>query len=171
MIHSAGLSRDYLIRALSVGELNILDRLFDYNDIDEMISENARSIESGITDIFGLFHAGMIIGELHVKYESEDEREAVRDRRAYLNAFRIHEDHQNRGLGKYLLRNVIELLATKGYSEFTIGVEDDNARAAHIYSDFGFTELVARKSEEYQGDSYEYNLYLKRVNVEKGAKK
>ncbi len=157
------MSQNYDIRTLNTNELNILSRLFDYNDIDEMISENARAIESGIKDIFGLFHDGIIIGELHVKYESDDKREAVRGRRAYLYAFRVHEDFQNRGFGKYLLRNVIELLTAKGYSEFTIGVEDDNARAAHIYSVFGFTELVARKSEEYQGDSYEYNLYLKRM--------
>lgn len=49
----------------------------------------------------------------------------------------------------------------KGYSEFTIGVEDDNETAVHIYSKLGFTQLVGKISEEYQGDSYEYGLYLR----------
>ncbi len=163
MIHSESLPQDYSIRTLNAGELNILRRLFSYNDIEAMVSENARAIEGGIIDIFGLFHNGTIIGELHVKYESDDEREAVKGRRAYLFAFRVHEDFQNLGLGKCLLRNVIKQLTAMGYSELTIGVEDDNPRAAHIYFSFGFTELVARKLEEYQGDSYEYNLYLRHI--------
>ena len=59
------------------------------------------------------------------------------------------------------MNKVISILAEKGYSEFTIGVEDDNEKAIHIYSKLGFTQLIGRMSEEYQGDSYEYGLYLK----------
>ena len=50
-----------------------------------------------------------------------------------------------------------------GYTEFTVGVEDDNERAIHIYHSMGFNEFLLRKQEEYQGDAYEYNLYLKRT--------
>lgn len=60
--------------------------------------------------------------------------------------------------------NIISLLAEKGCSEFTIGVEDGNETAKHIYSKLGFTQLIGRISEEYQGDSYEYGLYLKAGN-------
>lgn len=60
-----------------------------------------------------------------------------------------------------MLNGVISMLMQKGYSEFTIGVEDDNETAVHIYSKFGFTQLVGKISEEYQGDSYKYGLYLK----------
>lgn len=150
------------IRTLSVSELPILSELFDYNDIEDMIAENVRNIDHGIVDIFGLFKDSRLLGELHVMYQSEDEQAAVLGKRAYLFAFRIHEDFQGRGLGKYLMKSVIEYLEEKGYSEFTIGVEDDNARAIHIYEKFGFDEIIARKREEYQGDAYEYNLYLRR---------
>ena len=95
-------------------------------------------------------------------YKSEDEYTAIPGRRAYLFAFRVKEDFQNKGYGTYLLKVVLDLLKEKGYSEFTVGVEDDNLRARHIYQEIGFTEFLIRKQEEYQGDSYEYNLYLKR---------
>ena len=49
-----------------------------------------------------------------------------------------------------------------GYTEFTIGVEDDNAVAVEMYRKAGFTKLLLRKREVYQGDAYEYNLYLKK---------
>ena len=101
------------------------------------------------------------IGELHAVYESDDER-AVKKKRAYLFAFRIHEDYQGRGYDKQLFHNVINTLTKHGYTEFTVGVEDDNARAKRIYDSFGFTELFARKYEYYQGDGYEYGLYLRR---------
>lgn len=48
------------------------------------------------------------------------------------------------------------------YCEFTVGVEDDNFRAMHMYRALGFNEFVLRKQEEYQGDWYEYDLYLMR---------
>lgn len=38
----------------------------------------------------------------------------------------------------------------------------DNYRAIHMYQTLGFNKFVLRKQEEYQGDRYEYNLYLKR---------
>ena len=57
---------------------------------------------------------------------------------------------------------VIAAIEARGYREITIGVEDENTLAKHIYAKFGFTEFVERRSESYQGDSYEYDLLLRR---------
>ncbi len=149
------------VRFINTDELSLLFQLFDYNDPDEMISENTRNINKGKIDIFGLFQEDMLIGELHAAYVHDDERFAVRNNRAYLSAFRIHKDFQGKGYGQFLLNNVIAMLGKRGYSEFTIGVEDDNKTAIHIYSKLGFTRLIGRMSEEYQGDKYEYGLYLR----------
>lgn len=111
---------------------------------------------------FFLYDNGILIGELHVLYESDDENYAVRGRRAYLFAFRVRTGFQNKGYGTYLLKEVLSALKKKGYCEFTVGVEDDNFRAMHVYRTLGFNEFVLRKQEEYQGDRYEYDLYLMR---------
>lgn len=150
-----------IIRPIAISELPILIQLFDYNDPAEMIEQNERDINNGNIDIFVMFNNDRPIGELHAAYESDDDR-AVKGKRAYLFAFRIHEDYQGRGYGKRLLQSVIDTLTEQGYYEFTVGVEDENDRARHIYESFGFTELIARKYEEYQGNGYEYGLYLKR---------
>lgn len=149
------------IRALQADELEILTELYTYNDVNEMIKDNSVKIKSGIIDIFCLYENSVLIGELRVMYENEDKRFAVKDRRVYLYAFRIHKDFRGKGLGKYLLSNVINKLWKNGYTEFTVGVEDDNKKAEYIYKSFGFDKLIARIQEEYQGDKYEYNLYLK----------
>lgn len=148
------------VTTLDVQELHRLTELYNYNDIDEMITKCTDEIQKNIIDIFVLSNDSKLIGELHAKYQSDDDNFAVRGRRAYLFAFRVHKNYQGKGYGKYLIKEVIEILKEKGYSEFTIGIEDDNLIAHHIYHSLGFNELLLRKKEEYQGDFYEYNLYL-----------
>ena len=150
------------VEKLSAEDLSILTELFDYHDVQRMIAECAWEIQSRKIDIFVLFDQGMLVGELHAMYENEDARMASRGRRAYLFAFRVREDCQGKGYGTHLMKTVLAALRADGYSEFTIGVEDDNTRAARLYQAFGFTELIARKQEAYQGDAYEYGLYLKK---------
>ena len=152
-----------LVRKLKVSEIPKLTELFKYKDVNEMIVENTKEMENGVIDIFGLFDGDKIIGELRAKYISDDNRFAEKDKRTYLYAFRIHQKHQGKGLGNFLLENVLESLAENGYNEFTVGVENDNARARYMYEKNGFTEPIARIKESYQGDSYEYDLLLKRI--------
>lgn len=153
----------YIVRKLKTTELLLLTHLFYYKNVDEMIVENTKEIENGVIDIFGLFDGDKIIGELRAKYISDDKRFAEKNKRAYLYAFRIHQKHQGKGLGNFLLENVLESLEENGYSEFTVGVEDDNSIARYMYEKHGFTETIARIKESYQGDSYEYDLLLKRI--------
>lgn len=151
-----------IARKLKTTELPILTELFNYKDIDDMISENAHNIEDGIIDIFALFDDDKLIGELHVKYDNVDKDFAEKGKRAYLFAFRIHKDYQGKGFGSYLLETVIDELNANGYHELTVGVEDDNIRARYMYKKLGFIHLIARIKETYQGDSYEYDLLLRK---------
>lgn len=154
-----------IVRKLQTTELTILTELFNYKDVDDMIAENTRNIENGIIDIFALFGDNKLIGELHVKYDNEDKDFAEKGKRAYLFAFRIHKDYQGKDLGSYLLETVIDQLSSIGYHELTVGVEDDNIRARYMYEKYGFTNPIARIKETYQGDSYEYDLLLRKATL------
>ena len=137
------------VRTINTDELNLLLQLFDYNNPDEMIAENTRGIIEDKIDIFGLFQENRLIGEIHVAYIHDDDRFAVKNKRAYLFAFRIHKNFQGKGYCQFLMNEVVSILSEKGYSVFTIGVEDDNETAKHIYSKLGFTQLIGRISEKY----------------------
>ena len=150
------------IKRLASQDLYVLWELFDYNNVEQMVSECGYNIQNGIIDIFVLYDENTLIGELRVRSESNDESFAIRGKRAYLYAFRVREGFRNKGYGTYLLKSVLSELKANGYSEFTVGVEDDNPRAIHMYQALGFNEFILRRQEEYQGDRYEYNLYLKR---------
>lgn len=153
-----------IVRKLKTSELPILTELFNYKDVDDMIAENTHNIENGTIDIFTLFDDAKLIGELHVKYDNEDKDFAEKGKRAYLFAFRVHKDYQGKGLGSYLLETVIDELSNIGYHELTVGVEDDNSRARYMYEKHGFIQSIARIKETYQGDSYEYDLLLRKCN-------
>lgn len=150
------------VEKLAIHDLRILIQLFDYNNVEQMILECTNDIQKGIIDIFVLYDDEVLIGEIHVMYKSDNEMYAIPGKRAYMFAFRIRESYQNKGYGTYLLKTVLTMLKKQGYSEFTVGVEDNNFRAIHMYQKMGFREFVLRKKEEYQWDAYEYNLYLKR---------
>lgn len=147
---------------MKVEELPTLSQLFEYHDLDAMIADKTNVITNNTGCIFALYVEARLVGELHVKYRSEDALEAVLHQRAYLFAYRIQDDYQGKGWGKLLLTTVIAELENEGYKEFTIGVEDDNLLARHIYEASGFTEVIARKEDSYQGDSYEYDLLLRK---------
>lgn len=149
------------VRPAAPVDLPRLTSLFDYNDVPAMIAENAQLIESGDFSIYLLLEDDALIGELHVTWRSDDPLAAIDGQRAYLSAFRVREERQGLGYGQHLLREVIRTIEGAGYREITVGVEDDNARAKHMYAKFGFTEFVTRRHESYQGDSYEYDLLLR----------
>lgn len=148
-------------RKLKIEELGKLTELFNYKNIDEMITENSENISNGFRDIFVLFYEDKLIGELHISYENENPVFAQKSKRAYLFAYRIHKDFQGKGFGKILLENTLKELENQGYYEFTVGVEDDNIRARYIYKKYGFNTVISRQKESYQGDIYEYDLLLK----------
>ena len=150
------------VRPLTADELPALTALFDYNDAEAMLAENRAAIADGSIDIFGLFRGDALLGELRVRYTADDDRLAVRGVRAYLYAFRVRPEHRGQGVGKHLLSSVIATLSERGCTEMTVGVEDDNPRARHIYESLGFTEKIARLTESYQGDEYSFDLLLKK---------
>lgn len=121
-------------------------------------------------DIFILENNGTIIGEITANYKSNKlENEAQNGVRAYLEAFRIEKDYREQGLGQKLINNCIEYLENIGYNEFTIGVEDENEIAKHIYSKLGFIKLIG-KGQGDEFDNSEYTLYLKEKDKGKRRK-
>ncbi len=150
-----------IIRKLNAEDIRLLPQLFEYNDINSMIAENTEDIENGTIDIFCAFQEERLLGELHVCYQKSDTTFARRGKRAYLYAFRVHKNYQRQGIGTLLLETVINKLIGEGYSEFTVGVEDDNTLARNMYIKHGFVTPIARQKESYQGDFYEYDLLLK----------
>lgn len=84
-----------------------------------------------------------LIGELYIFWDSEDKDEANGKDRAYLCAFRTDEEFRGLGLGKALMKRVLQRILENGFCEATIGADNDNAdRLSQMYRSWGFSELV-----------------------------
>ena len=157
-------------RKINLNELDKLKNLYDYENFEEFKQKITTDILNKVKDLYILEEDGKIIGEIKVTYKSDMPNQTIQNIRVYLYAFRIHKDYQNKGLGQKLLTFVINSLENEGITEFTLGVEDDNEIAKHIYEKFGFTEIIDRQSETVKGNTYEYNLLLRKSNTKKMEK-
>ena len=92
----------------------------------------------------------MLIGELYIFWSSEDKDEADGVNRAYLCAFRIKKEFRGLGLSSKLMKSVLSRIKEKGYSEVTIGVDnDDYERLKKMYNSWGFNELIKKQHYDY----------------------
>jgi len=91
-----------------------------------------------------------LIGELYIFWNSEDKDEADGKERAYLCAFRVKMEFQGRGLGKKLMQRVLFRVKERGFSEATIGADNDDAeRLTCMYKSWGFSELIKLQNIDY----------------------
>lgn len=157
-------------RKVNLDELDKLKNLYNYENFEKFKQEIANDISNKIKDIYIISENENLIGEIKVIYKSNMPNQTIPNIRVYLNAFRIHKNYQNKGLGQKLLTYVINTLENEGITEFALGVEDDNKIAKHIYEKFGFTEIIDRQSETVKGRTYEYNLLLRKSNTKKMEK-
>lgn len=143
------------IKLEEISELKKLSKWVNEEEIREDIKNHKR-------DIYVVLQDNQVIGEFTVYYDNGNEKETIPGKRVYLSAFRVLPSYQNKGIGKKLNEFVLKELENDGFSEFTLGVEDDNDNAKHIYEQSGFIEVIDRCSETIDGRTYEYNLLLRR---------
>lgn len=153
-----------IFKKITINEFERLRNLFP--DSDELWEKYAQKrlneLASGEADVFVIEENNEFIGEITVNYVSHTlPTETIAGIRVYLEAFRLLKEYQGKGLGQKLLDYAIMTLTNAGFLEFTIGVEDGNKRAIHIYQKYGFTkEIDHGHGDEF--DHCDYTLYLKR---------
>ena len=156
------------IRKIKVEEFDKLYDLFPTNHNREYIWQKYREmrlkeLSNKETDTYVIEEDGKFIGEISVNYISHDlEKETIPNRRVYLQAFRVDKNYKKQGLGQKLIEYVLKDLESEGYTEFTIGVEEDNEIAKHIYFKYGFTEEIDNGRGNVF-DPTDYTLYMRKT--------
>ena len=148
-------------RKITIEEFEKLKRLFPDNE-DMWIKYKKKRLEQfekKEIDVFAIEEDEKVIGEITASYKNDEfETETIQNKRVYLQAFRVNKKYQGQGLGQKLIKSCIDYLTNIGYTEFTIGVEEDNEIARHIFK-FGFNKVI----DKGQGDKFnpsEYILYI-----------
>ena len=159
---------NYKIKKISIDEFDKLYDLFPTNYNREYVWKKYREmrlkeLSNKETDTYVIEYDNKFIGEISVNYICHDlDTEAIPNRRVYLQAYRVDKKYRGSGLGQELIKYVLEDLEKQGYYEFTIGVEEDNEIAKHIYFKYGFTEEI----DKGRGDVFDptdYTLYMRSI--------
>lgn len=159
---------DFNFRKIKKEEFDKLRHSF--NDTDELWNKykemRMKQYDENDVDTYIVELNDEVVGEVTVNYSSHDlPTEAIPNQRVYVQAFRIEPSYQGYGLGQKLMDYTLSDLENKGITEFTIGVEDDNEVAKHIYFKYGFTEEIDHgKGDEF--DPTDYTLYMKTIEKE-----
>lgn len=156
---------NYVFRKITKDEFDKLHDLFPDSEQMWLKFRDIRwkEFDNKEIDIYVIERNSAFIGELTIHYISRDlASEAIPNQRVYLQTFRLDEKYQGIGLGQKLIQFALTDLEQKGYTEFTIGVEEDNERAKHIYFKFGFTEAIDKGLGD-EFDPSDYTLYLRRT--------
>lgn len=153
-------------RKINIEEFDKLKRLFPGDDDlwKKYKKQRLEEFKKNQIDVFIIENENEFVGEITINYANHDLlTETIPNQRVYFEAFRVDREFQGKGLGQELMDYCINTLVNEGYTEFTIGVEEDNERAKHIYFKYGFTEAI----DKGQGDEFdpsEYTLYIKRLD-------
>ena len=117
-----------------------------------------------------IYYYGILNNEIICEAASALDKSAIQNGddlvnkiRAYLFAFRTKKEYQNKGYFSKLFKFMLNDLKTRGYLEFTLGVEEQELRNRAIYNHYGFNEFI-KKDYEYEpnGNKYKVLYYLKR---------
>ena len=77
---------------------------------------------------------------------------------AHITILAIHPDFQSQGLGKYLLKHLLQEVEKKGLERATLEVSKKNIKALNLYQQFAFK--VAGKRKKYYAKTGEDALIL-----------
>ncbi len=156
---------NYVFRKIAKDEFDKLHDLFPDNEPMWLKYRDMRLKEftHKEIDVYVIELNNTFIGELTINYISHDlTSETIPNQRVYLQAFRLDKKYQGLGLGQKLIQFALSDLEKQGYTEFTIGVDDANEKAKHIYFKFGFTEAIDRGYGN-EFDPSDYTLYMRRI--------
>lgn len=141
-------------RKIEKNEFNRLKILFPSNENmwKKYKEQRLKQFDNNEIDVFVIEENEIFIGELTINYKSHElESETIPGKRVYLEAFRVDKAFRGKRLGQKLINYTLDTLIKEGYTEFTIGVEDDNEIAKHIYFKLGFTDAI----DKGRGDEFD----------------
>ncbi len=132
------------------GSVSELESLWDYS-CSNTYHYFIEGMKSETIEFWTIEHASnQLIGELYIFWDSEDKDEADGFKRAYLCALRIHKDYQGNGLSSKLMKTVLKRICEKGFSEVSIGIDnDDYEKLYSIYNAWGFNEFIKKQTCDY----------------------
>ena len=92
---------------------------------------------------------GKFVGEAALVYENDDPDYTIPKIRIYMSRVIVNENYRNQGIGAKLIEHLLKVAKEKGFKEVSIGVDEDNYVARHLYEKkMGFTTVLFKGEDE-----------------------
>ena len=118
---------------------------------------------AGVSTTLMLVAKGKCVGKLNIGWLKsclrKSDKRVIPNKRAYIYAFSVAEEYQDKGYGQKLLERAIEIIKDNSYTECTIIAESTNEKAKHIYTKFGFDEKLLHVNEA----GYSSDIFVRKV--------
>lgn len=164
---------NYICKIATIDEMNIK---WDYeiskatDDKENWIIWKEKNLErykkGFIIPYYGLLDGKIICESTAIINSSviQNSKDLIDEKTAYLSAFRTIDEYQGMGYFSKLFKFMINDLKSKGYNNFTLGVEPNETKNKTIYFNYGFNEYIKNSKEVYpDGTIVEVEYYKKQI--------
>lgn len=144
---------DLLIRKINREDLEALEWGGEFLKYRRMYAEIFRASNAGKSLMWLVELPGVdVLGQAFVLLKSVDMDAADGVNRAYLFAFRVKTQWQNRGIGQYLMNFIEHDLQERGFRYVILNVARDNLDAIRLYQRLGYKIIGPRSGVWYFRD-------------------
>lgn len=84
-------------------------------------------------------------------FDADDPDYTIEHQRAYISHLVVRREYRRQGIGRELVRFIIDKAIEMGYKELSIGVDLNNYPAIKLYVECGFDKVIFIGKEE-QGE-------------------
>lgn len=168
---------DLLIRKIDREDLEALEWGGEFLKYRRMYAEIFRASITGKSLMWLVELPGVdVLGQAFVLLKSVDMDAADGVNRAYLFAFRVKPQWQNRGIGQYLMHFIEQDLKERGFRYVTLNVARDNLDAIRLYQRIGYKIIGPRSGvwsyRDHEGRLLQVNepswRMMKRIGEKRG---
>ena len=103
------------------------------------------TMRNGSESCFAVIENGRAAAHVGILHEAADPSMTVPGRRVYIFGLETVPEYRNMGLATLLLQYIFSVYESSGIREFSIGVENKNTTAKHLYEKLGFRKLETRE--------------------------
>ena len=127
--------------SLAVDSGDILGLTVGYRSKD-INKEGERNKLSSILGFFGVVRLWFV----DVLIVSRLLTQQLKDNEWYISNICVEKSKRGKGVGSFILEQIILLARSKGCNRLILDVSEDNAAAVHVYKNLGFVEKKQRSS-------------------------